>query len=104
MTIRVFHPAIDRPLIARLETRMSNFVVLDYISTKGAVPEIDGVVGHVLDPIVSDHIALAQSEKDAGHVLVVHTAVMDIVIQNFVVDGISPLLLWVLVVTPNQCN
>ena len=83
---------------------MTNLVVLDDVAPIRAVAEVDGVVRHVLNPVMADHVALAQPQKNAGNVLVVDPAMVNVVVHDLVVDGIPLRQLGVLVVASNQAD
>ena len=60
------HPAVQRPGVGNFEARVAKRVVLDDVAAASLVSQVDGMVRHVLDQIMSDHVSLAQAEEDAG--------------------------------------
>ena len=56
---RVFPPCVDCAVIFGLQGDVPNLVILDDVAPVLAVPQVDGMVRHVLDQVVAYHVAVA---------------------------------------------
>ena len=67
---------------------MPDFIVFNDVSAVAAAPQVDGMVGQVLDTVVSYDIAVAQPKEYPGRILVEDAAVVDVIVQDLVVNRV----------------
>ena len=90
MALRVFPPSVDGSVIACLKAGMPDLVILDDVSAELTVSQVDTVVGHVLDEVVTDDVAVTKTKEYAGDALVKDSAVVDVIVHDLIVDRIEP--------------